>query len=362
MLNWKGVIQAALTFILMGWATPVLSSPVHRIIDFQGNVQVKKAQWKGFHQAEFGITLSNKDKIKLGSNAWVKVYCSDLNQYTVKQPRTYLVSEVCPKGEGVIRLCPDCNNDRLRPLVFKEKGLQKRPYLISPRKTKVFNDSLTIHWNQVPGVTNYKVKVEGLKEEWEAETNEAKILYGGNLEPGQHYIVTVVADNGVTSIEEDDGRYSNFTVLKEEEAKTLREQVVIIAQQELSQEQEGLILAYFYRGNKLNFEAIQVLEKLVKSGSQTATVYQLLGDTYQRVGLNLMAKEPYQQGLALTGEQEKSEVKAMMQWGLGEVEYLLGNWDEAAEWLQKARVNYLALGKQLNKEDEELINDALGRD
>ena len=47
----------------------------------------------------------------------------------------------------------------------------------------------------------------------------------------------------------------------------------------------------------------------------------------------------YQQGLALTVEEEMSEVKAMMQWGLGVVEYLLGNRDEAAEWLEKARVN-----------------------
>ncbi|NES74047.1 MAG: hypothetical protein F6K24_57115, partial [Okeania sp. SIO2D1] len=69
----------------------------------------------------------------------------------------------------------------------------------------------------------------------------------------------------------------------------------------------------------------------------------------------------YQQGLALTVEEEMSKVKAMMQLGLGIVEYLLGNRDEAVEWLEKARVNYLVLGKQLQEEEKELIDEVLGK-
>ena len=240
---------------------------------------------------------------------------------------------------------------------MKEQRLQQLPYLISPRNTNVFNESLTILWNQVSGASQYKVKVG----DWERETKETQIVYDGELEPGEFYSVTVVADNGATSTQEDDGQNSWFIVLEDEEAKTFREQVAVIQQQELSQEQKGLILAYFYRGKELNAEAIQVLEGLVKSGNQTATVYQLLGDIYRQVGLNLMAKEVYQQGLKLTTDEEKSEVKAKMQWGLGEVEYVLGNRDEAAEFLEKARANYLALGKQLNKDEKELIDEVLGK-
>ncbi|NEQ41903.1 MAG: hypothetical protein F6K40_39275 [Okeania sp. SIO3I5] len=343
-LNWKGTIQALLSLTLIGWATPVLSSPIHVLIDVRGNVEVKKTQWKDFYQAESGITLSGEDKIKLRSNASVTVYCSDLNQRTVEQAGTYPVSEVCPEREAVIRLCPDCNNDKLRDPTLREEKLKELPYLISSRNTYVLNEPLTIRWNEVPGATNYTVKVE----DWEGETNETQILYDGKLEPGKSYFVTIVADNGARSAQE--GEHW-FSVLEDEEAKTVREQVANIKQQELTQEQEGLILAYFYRGNQLNednqlnFEVIQVLEGLVKSGSQTATVYQLLGDSYRQVGLSLMAKEVYQQGLALTVEEEMSEVKAMMQLGLGKVEYVLGNGDEAAEWLEKARVNYLALVK-----------------
>ncbi|NEQ83521.1 MAG: hypothetical protein F6K26_25975 [Moorea sp. SIO2I5] len=200
--------------------------------------------------------------------------------------------------------------------------------------------------------------------DWEGQTNETQIVYDGELQPGEIYFVNVVSDNGVSSQEEDsDGQYSWFIVLEEEEAKTLQEQVAVIKQQELNQEQEAFILAYFYRGNELNAEAIQILEGLVKSGSQTTTVYQLLGDIYQQVGLSLMAKEVYGQGLALTTEEENSQVKAMMQWGLAEVEYTLGNRDEAAELLEKAKGSYSALGDEIQVEAlAKRINQVLERD
>ena len=76
-----------------------------------------------------------------------------------------------------------------------------------------------------------------------------------------------------------------------------------------------------------------------------------------------MAKEIYGQGLALTAAEEDSEVKAMMQWGLGEVEYTLGNRDEAVEWLEKAKASYLALGEETQVEAlAKRINDVLGRE
>ena len=357
MLNWKEKIQAALTLILVGWATPVLSSPLHVLIDIRGTVEVKKTEWKRFNKAESGIILSGEDKIKLSNNASLMIYCSNQKKWVVEGPGTYLVSQGCSKGEGVIRLCPSCNNDKRRPSGIKEQKLKQLPYLISPRNTNVFNNSLTIRWNEVSKAIQYKIKVG----DWERETKKTQILYDGELEQGKWYPIIVEVDNGLTSKDEDSGLNSWFEVLEDEKAKVLREQVAVIKRQGLSQEEEGLILAYFYRGHELNFEAIQVLERLVKSKSQMARVYKLLGDIYLQVGLSLMAKEVYQQGLALTVEEEKKEVKAMIQWGLGLVEYVLGNRNEAVEWLEKAKVNYLALGKLLNEEEEKLMDDVLGR-
>ena len=190
------------------------------------------------------------------------------------------------------------------------------------------------------------------------------MVYDGELKPGEFYPLSVVADNGTSSEDEENASRDNwFIVLEEEEAKALQEQVAVVQQQELSKEKKGLILAYLYRGNKLNAEAIEVLEELVKSGSQTTIVYQLLGDIYQQVGLSSMAKQVYGQGLGLTTEEENSEVKAMMQWGLGEVEYTLGNRDEAVEWLEKAKASYSALGEETQVEElAKRINFVLGRE
>jgi len=347
MLNWRNIIQAVLSLTLIGWTTPAWSSSngIHILLDLEGNVQVKKAQWKDFYPAESGITLSNDDKIKLGNNASVAIYCSNQNQWIVERPGTHLVSQGCPEGKVVIRLCPDCNNDTRRSSGMKEERLQQLPYTIAPRQTLVFNDSLTLRWNEVSGATQYKVRVG----DWERQTDETQIVYDGELKPGEFYTVRIVADNGTASTDEDGGQYSWFIVLEEEEAKTLRELAGAIELQE-NQEGEGLILAYFYRGNGLNAKAIEILEGLVKSGTQTTTVYRLLGDIYQQVGLNLMAKAVYQQGLSLTTEAE-SEVKAMMQRQLGEVEYGLGNRNEAVDFLEKAKRSYSALGNEIQVEE-----------
>ena len=229
--------------------------------------------------------------------------------------------------------------------------------MISPRNTYIFNDSLTIRWNEVSGATNYKVKVE----DWERETKDNQIIYDGELESGEYYRMTVVADNGAASKDEDDTRAIWFIVLEDEEAKTLREQVEAIEQDELSQDQKGLILAHFYSKNQLYFEAIQVLEELVKSGSQALLVHKLLGDIYQQVGLSLMAKEIYQQGFGLNVEENNSEVKGMMEWSLGVMEYFLGNKDKALKYLRKARASYLVLGEYRRvKQLAEWINKVSG--
>ena len=176
LLNWKRTIQVSWTFMLLGWATPVLGSSAHILIDVQNNALVKKVQWQDFHRAESGMTLSSEDKIKLASNASVTVYCSDRNKWTVNKPGTYTVSQGCPQGEKIVSLSQDFNNMTTRNTVIKEKELKKLPYLISPRNTYIFNDSLTIRWNEVSGATNYKVKVE----DWEREPRTTKLFMMGN--------------------------------------------------------------------------------------------------------------------------------------------------------------------------------------
>ncbi|MDE5068923.1 MAG: hypothetical protein O4861_16005 [Trichodesmium sp. St16_bin4-tuft] len=338
-LSLKRKIQTALTLIVMGWAMPAFSAPTHILINVEGNVQVKKSKWKDFNKIEPGITLNSKDKIKVIDNASATIYCSDKTRWIIDKPGIHSISDGCSEGSK-IALINQGNNQSTRGAKAPafEESLEKLPYLVSPRKTYVLNAPLTIRWNEVPGATNYKVKVE----DWERETKEGQISYDGKLEPGEYYSITIVANNGATS-QDEYGRLESgdnwFIVLEDEKAETLREEfrekLEALKEAEKTQEEKEWSLAMFYLDKTLYFDVIQILEGLVKSGSQKLEVYYLLGDMYQKVGLNLMAKDIFQQGLALSVQQENSEYKGSIQQRLEWLESSLGIINKAGELLRR---------------------------
>ncbi|MDJ0690143.1 MAG: tetratricopeptide repeat protein [Xenococcaceae cyanobacterium MO_188.B32] len=83
-------------------------------------------------------------------------------------------------------------------------------------------------------------------------------------------------------------------------------------------------------------------------GSQTAAVYQLLGDLYLQVGLSQQAKSPYLKALEIAKRTEDLEGQAEAQVGLGQVE---GKKTEAIGWLTQAQTNYQRLGDRSKVEE-----------
>ncbi len=129
--------------------------------------------------------------------------------------------------------------------------------------------------------------------EWETETTDTKVIYTGKpLTPG-FYFVSVEADNGEFS-----GNVG-FIVIEKRQAQLIREEAEKIKQEGLDKEAEVFILARFYRSNDLKMLAIEVLEDLVGSGSQTKNIYLLLANIYDQVGLEIEAYERSQQALEL---------------------------------------------------------------
>lgn len=351
-LKGKILIQAILlTSILLGVNAPALSdtSGINLIVNFTGDVKVKKDGWNQWQKADFGNTLSPNDQLEVGTNSSATIYCSDLSEWTVEKPGTYWLYDGCFPGEPTLKL-PNSNNETRRPGGIKEQALKNIPYIISPRNTSILYNQPTIRWNTVSGATSYKVIVE----DWEAETRDTEIVYTGELEAEFSYFVSVVADNGSSSEEEAE---VEFTVLDEQKEKDTLAHIEAVKQQGLTEEAEGLVLAHLYRGNDLNAKAIQVLEELVQAGSKQVSVYQLLGDIYQQVGLSLQAKETYSQGLALAKNVEDIAGQAAIQAELGEVEYALGNEEEAVAWMRQAQEGYAELGDELKvQESKQQIN------
>lgn len=357
-LKGKMLIQAILftSIILLGVNAPALSntSGINLIVNFTGDVKVKKDGWSQWQKADFGNTLSPNDQLEVGTNSSVTIYCSDLSESTVEQPGTYWLYDGCSPGEATLKL-PNSNNETRRPGGIREQALKNIPYIISPRNTSILNNQPTIRWNAVPGATSYQVTVE----DWEAEARNTEIPYTGELEAEFFYFVSVVADNGSSSEEEAE---VGFTVLDEQNEKDTLVHIKAVKQQGLTKEAEGLVLAHLYRGNDLNAKAIQLLEELVQQGSKQVSVYQLLGDIYQQVGLSLQAKATYSQGLVLAKNVENVAGQASIQAELGEVEYALGNEDEAIDWLEKAKADYLVLGDEFHiKKMEQRISSILGK-
>ena len=288
-----------------------------------------------------------------------EVYCSNKQTWTVKTGK-YIVSSGCPRGNPVIPL-PNSNNTTLRPTGKTEKVLAKLPYLITPRQTNILTNRPPLRWNAVPGATNYTIKIDGVN--WETQTNKTEIVYPGEppLEAGKRYRVTIEADNGASSRRDDEN--VGFTVLDEQTKKTVLDAVKTVQQQQLSPEEAGLVLAHLYRGYGLYGDAVEVLEGLVKQNSQVATVYQLLGDTYLKIGLPQLAKKPYEKALKLATNTQNLSVQAEIQAGLGTAYRLLGNKNEAIQWLTKAKGTYNQLGDTSQVQElAKTINEILKRE
>ncbi|MEA5535845.1 tetratricopeptide repeat protein [Crocosphaera sp. XPORK-15E] len=337
-----------LILITVGFPVKLFSGNVgiSVIYDVKGNVMVEKKSWKKPQIATVGLTLTSDDKLNVAANASVKVYCSNQQIWTVT-PGIYNVSSGCPSGNAVIRIL-NSNNDTLRPPGMKEEALSKLPYLITPRETSIITNTPQIRWNNVSGASSYTVKIDGVN--WEMKTNNTEINYPGEppLKAEERYRVTIEADNGTSSKSD---AVVGFNVLNEQTKKTVLDAVKTIQQQPLSSEEKGLILAHLYRGYKLYGDAIDVLEALVKQGSQEVTVYQLLGDIYLDIGLPQLAKKPYEKGLNLATNTDNLSTQTEIQAGLGKAYRLLGNDSEAVQLLKKAKAGYINLGDEIKVQE-----------
>ncbi|NES41301.1 tetratricopeptide repeat protein [Moorena sp. SIO2C4] len=313
------------------------SRSLNFIYDIEGDVKIKRSEWNDYHNANVGDLVNPSDQLLLGTGASAKVRCSNLSVWHLQGDSANRVSDGCP---SVILTNPRPNSPRVAPRAPK----QIIPYIITPRHTALLNHRPIFRWHPVPGATSYQVSVQdaSLTLDWRTKTSNTEIEYPGEppLQPDSYYLVTVKTDKGYSS-DQEQGVDLSFTLLDAQNAESVATAVAQVKQQQLTQEVETLTLAYLYHSYDLKAEAIELLEGLVTGGSQTAAVYQLLGDLYQEVGLSQEGKRPYLQALELAKGTKNLEGQAHAQVGLGQLE---NNKTEAIEWLNQAQKNYQKLG------------------
>lgn len=187
------------------------------------------------------------------------------------------------------------------------------PYVISPYDTALLNNKPSLSWYAVEGSTSYTVRVKdvtGSGLNWERTVNnpaksasgEIKIDYPADaqpLQPGTRYKLIVEAKNESTDKRAARGE-AIFTTLSQETAQQVRESVDKIDKLNVSKEEKALRHLYaIYNEKNLIADIREMLEDLVKDGSQTAEVYRRLGNMYQYQELYELAKERYEMAVKL---------------------------------------------------------------
>jgi predicted negative regulator of RcsB-dependent stress response len=317
------------------------STGINILIVNKGEVKIKKENWKAFQKASTGSLLRPNDYLQMGSNASAFLLCSNTERWQPTAGKQFRVSEGCPRGTA----------SRPRKVARGQTRGQNAltPYIISPRNTDLLSDRPLLKWNPVTGATRYQVKLQGGGLDWQTETNETQVLYGGQepLKLGVKYllIVTTTTDKEASSKKEV-GADLMFGLMTTEKAKVVKEEATNLKKQGLSPEAETLALAYLYEGNNLKAEAIALLQPLSQQKSQNRVVYSLLGDLLLQTNLNQQAQQAYEQALALAQKSGDQEGEAEAQSGLGEASFGLGKKEEALSWLKKAQASYGALGDE----------------
>lgn len=231
------------------------------------------------------------------------------------------------------------------------------PYVVSLRNTAVSTDRPTLRWNPIAGVTEYKVSLlNGDRVLWAKTATTKEMPYPTDqpaLQAGIDYRLVIEAGNGRSSQEEDS--QTTFYLLSPSEAATFQATESLFANQPTT-EKTTLLKADLYAGARLYAEAIDLLEALVKQGTNSAIVYRELGDLYARSNLHIRAEPNYIKAASLA-EGDLTE-QARIQESLGELYVAIEQRGEAMKWFTQAKESYEKLGNSLkvNKLQEEVTS------
>ncbi|MFP5269139.1 tetratricopeptide repeat protein [Coleofasciculus sp.] len=344
------MMQRRYHFVLLGLTLSILPTVAiaaqNRVAE--GRVMLKREGWSSFRTVTAGTPLHHKDQLQAIQGETAKIVCQGKSTHRVPSAQIYPVSYFC----GTPRSLISTRTERiLKPTNSVGGDDPTIPYMITPHRGKILDGKPTIRWNPVAGVSQYTVRVTGSGVYWETQVSGTEVVYPGEpvLQPGKDYLVVVEA-NGTSSQLDKGGDY-RFKLVYPEVAQRVQEKIEAIAQSDMPEAAQALTMADVYFEEDLDSEAIAILESLVKSGSQTVQVYQLLGDLYAHKGLNLLAQERYEQAIELAIASEDIEGQAKAQVGLAEVMIMLGKPEQAIRLFNQAQAGYEALGHSQRVEE-----------
>ncbi|MEL4897519.1 tetratricopeptide repeat protein [Crocosphaera sp. Alani8] len=341
-----GIIGFSLAMVL-----PVqgLNFPAFHFL-FSGQVELKRFGSNIFQKTQAPIKLNHQDLLRVSQPQKARILCFGHKLSPLITEPEIAVKDVCisrpETREGGFTIPETRHPKSTDPTI---------PYIISPRRTALLTNRPTLIWNAVAETDFYEVKLIGPGINWKTQTDKNSIVYSGEkpLQTNAKYTLIIKTDKNKSS--QNDRSFSDgisFSVLPEEKVEEIEKTVQDLDNKELTPEMKGLAIAYFYQGENLKAEAIEVLEKLIQQETVGAEVYRTLGELYQETSLNSWAKDRYEKAWELIKNQTNEiEKQALIQVGLGETHWGEGDSEKALEWLSLAKANYerLNLAETSNK-------------
>ena len=320
--------------------TAVDEAGVNLLVSVHGIIQLKRREWADYYRTDFGSLLHAGDLLQVGADSNAVILCNGLRTRQIPGGSPVGLNNICPPAEEAILV-------RSGVLVGNTRGGSDPflPYIISPRKTKLFTMTPMLRWNPVPGATSYTVTVKGEGVDWQTTVTEPSVAYPGqpSLVRGQTYAVVVQADTGASS--QDEGVQGiGFTLVDAPAAARVEANMAKIMALELDAEGKELALGQYLVGEGLFSEGIEILETLTSEMRDSPFPYRMLGDLYRQSGLNLLAQADFETAVALADTGENLEAGALAREGFAEVALSLGDRDYAATLLQEAIELYQLLG------------------
>ena len=326
---------------------------VPAILFAEGKLWIRRPGWTDFFPATSGIRVEPGVEVQPGNGTRAIVLCSNFISQQLPSDITSQLAGNCAAGP---KLLPDAG---LGPMLGSNPtGI---PYVISPRRTRLFSSTPLLRWHAAEGASFYTACLRPIGDQciWKTQTAGTQIRYPGDppLLPGKAYILEITTDNRRTSAE-DVAPNIEFQVIQPGEREYIDAAVALLQSAPLADAERIFAIAQFYAAQELRSDALEAIDELERTDVSLPRLSLLAGDLYRQSSLPIEAADAYVQAaeLAASPALEDAEAAAQARMALGAVYVELGDVETAIAAYQAARELFTRLGDNagVTKVNEEL--------
>jgi len=305
------------------------------LIASEGNVELKRVGWSGFHPVTAGTRLEIKDQVRLASDAKATILCTDFE--TTWQPtrgERSDVSQGCNKPTASVSQAPE-------GLAINTRSTEESERIRSPRGS-IRELCPSIRWESF-GEQEYEVQVSlGNQIIWGPVLVDGfeQPMPPGFLKPELPYRVQVRSFGGSVFVEPT----TPFNVIREDiRSKVAEGETALLAQFQDGTLEQELAHALYLAHQSLRDEALAILDSILPELNSASVE---LWGAHLALGLGFQygAAERYENARKLARKYEDLETEAAASAGLGHAAI---KHEQSVPWLREALLLYERLGDEI---------------